>query len=108
MGNCSNAPTKPPKFRRKEKRVSKEGRGRIVLGQVLKQTRKEVHIMSENVSEKRESNAHIVDGWVVCPYCFKKQFPVESDTDIKNLRYRCRGSRTKSEHFMIVNFESEV
>lgn len=45
----------------------------------------------------------IIDGWIVCPLCGKKQFRVENDTEIKNLRFRCRSSNGKSEHFILVN-----
>ena len=31
-------------------------------------------------------------GWVMCPYCHKKQFRVHHDTEIRNFRYKCRGS----------------
>lgn len=51
------------------------------------------------------SNAHIVDNWVLCPYCFKKQFPVDEKTSILHLKYRCRSSRKESEHFMMINHE---
>ena len=54
-----------------------------------------------------ELTAKIKDGWVICPFCYKKQFKVEEGAVIKNLRYRCKMSTAKSEHFMIVNTESE-
>ena len=60
-----------------------------------------------NKNLKEELKAKIKDGWVICPLCFKKQFRVEEGTTIKNLRYRCKMSTAKSEHFMIVNTESE-
>lgn len=56
---------------------------------------------------QEELTAKIKDGWVVCPYCFKKQFKVQKDTAIQNLRYRCKMSTANSEHFMVVNTERE-
>ena len=47
--------------------------------------------------------AHIIDNWVVCPYCFAKQFPVDGTESIVNLKYRCRKSTATSEHFMMIN-----
>ena len=55
----------------------------------------------------RESRAHIMDGFVICPACFAKQFPVSEGTKIRNLRYRCRKSTGKAEHFMIIDFGVE-
>lgn len=41
--------------------------------------------------------------WVVCPYCRKKQFPVNSGARIKNFQYLCRANTCKRE--MIVNIQ---
>ena len=54
--------------------------------------------MSEQITD-----AHIIDNWIVCPYCFAKQFPVDGSEEIKNLKYRCRKSTGTSEHFMLIN-----
>lgn len=49
--------------------------------------------------------AIINGGWVVCPVCGKKQFKLYGDEKINNLKYRCKMSRARIEHFMIVNVE---
>lgn len=54
--------------------------------------------MSEQITD-----AHILGGWVVCPYCFARQFPVTGSEEIRNLKYRCRKSTGTSEHFMLIN-----
>lgn len=59
------------------------------------------------MKEKQDSQAHIIDNWVVCPFCFKKQFPIEPGTKITNLKYRCKSSRAQHEHFMIVDYKGE-
>lgn len=59
------------------------------------------------MKEKQVSQAHIIDNWVICPFCLKRQFPVEAGTSIVNLKYRCRSSRANLEHFMMINYESE-
>lgn len=51
-----------------------------------------------------EKQAEIKKGWIVCPVCGKKQFPLSGEETIINLRYRCRTSNGQHEHFMIVNF----
>ena len=33
--------------------------------------------------------------WVCCPYCGKKQFPVDKETKISNLKWKCKGSDCK-------------
>ena len=48
--------------------------------------------------------AIIKDGWVVCPVCGKRQFKVRQGVTVANLEYRCRSSRKKNEHFMLINF----
>lgn len=47
------------------------------------------------------------NGWIICPVCGKKQFKLYGSEIIKNLRYRCKLSNGRSEHFMIVNVEEE-
>lgn len=48
------------------------------------------------------------DGWIVCPYCKKKNIKLTGKETIKNLRFRCKASRRLNEHFfMIDNIESE-
>lgn len=32
----------------------------------------------------------IVNGWVICPKCGKRLFPIKQNTVIKNLTYKCR------------------
>lgn len=32
----------------------------------------------------------IKDGWIVCPRCKKKLFPVDTNTVMRNLRWRCK------------------
>ena len=54
-----------------------------------------------------ELSAKIKDEWVICPYCYKKQFKVGNGAVIKNLRYRCKMSTAKSEHFMFISTERE-
>lgn len=54
-----------------------------------------------------ETSAIIKSGWVVCPKCGKKQFKLYGNEKIQNLKYRCKMSGAKSEHFMIVNVEGE-
>jgi len=54
------------------------------------------------------SSAIILDGWVICPICNKKQFKLYGNEKIENLKYRCKLSRTYSEHFMIVNVGDKV
>lgn len=54
---------------------------------------------------KKISAAHIIDNWIVCPYCFAKQFPVTGLEVIKGLKYRCRKSTKSSEHFMLIDVE---
>lgn len=49
--------------------------------------------------------AKIIDGWVVCPVCSKKQFPLCGNEQIKNLKYRCKTSRKNNEHFMMIDVE---
>lgn len=48
------------------------------------------------------AEAKIKENWIVCPLCGKRQFPVDSDTEINNLRYRCRSSKGVNEHFMLI------
>ena len=40
--------------------------------------------------------------WVRCAYCGKKAFPVNDDTCIKNLRFKCRDRRCR--RYFIVNY----
>lgn len=48
--------------------------------------------------------AIIEKGWVVCPVCGKRQFKIQPDVTISNLEYRCKTSRRKKEHFMLINY----
>ncbi len=47
--------------------------------------------------------AIIKSGWVYCPVCRKKQFPIEKETRIIDLRYQCK-NRSIEKHFMIINY----
>lgn len=49
-------------------------------------------------------SAIIKDGWIMCPICGKRQFKVEANTTIIDLKFRCRSSRKSNEHFMLVNY----
>ncbi len=49
--------------------------------------------------------AKIINGWIICPICGKRQFPLNGDEVIRGLKYRCRTSRASHEHFMIINYE---
>ena len=59
----------------------------------------------ERQENERISKAHVLNGWVVCPMCFSKQFPVTGSEVIKGLKYRCRKSTKSSEHFMLIDVE---
>lgn len=48
--------------------------------------------------------AIICDGWVICPLCRARQFPIGQSKVIDHLKYRCRTSRKKTEHFMLIDF----
>lgn len=48
-----------------------------------------------------DGQADIKDGWIICPYCQKKQFKVNSDTRIEKMSYKCKNSRCRKE--FIVN-----
>ena len=48
-----------------------------------------------------DGQADIKDGWIICPYCQKKQFKVNSDTRIEKMPYKCKNSRCRKE--FIVN-----
>lgn len=45
--------------------------------------------------------------WVICPYCKKKQFPVEENTRIKNLYWTCKGTNCKKGFkILVINYIS--
>lgn len=48
-----------------------------------------------------DGQADIKAGWVICPYCQKKQFKVNSDTRIEKMPYKCKNSKCRME--FIVN-----
>ena len=50
-----------------------------------------------------DGQADIKAGWVICPYCLKKQFKVNSDTKIEKMPYMCKNSKCRKE--MVVNVE---
>ncbi|WP_368234556.1 cysteine-rich KTR domain-containing protein [Anaerotruncus rubiinfantis] len=37
----------------------------------------------------------IVNGWVICPFCGKKLFPIQPETVIKNLPFKCKACKHK-------------
>ena len=50
-----------------------------------------------------DGRADVKAGWVVCPYCQKKQFKVNPDTKIEKMPYKCKNSKCRKE--IIVNVE---
>lgn len=48
-----------------------------------------------------DGQADIKTGWVICPYCLKKQFKVNPDTKIEKMPYKCKNSKCRKE--FIVN-----
>lgn len=40
-------------------------------------------------------------GWVICPYCMKKQFKINADTKIVKMPYKCKNS--KCQRSLVVN-----
>ena len=50
-----------------------------------------------------DGRADVKAGWVVCPYCQKKQFKVNPDTNIEKMPYKCKNSKCRKE--IIVNVE---
>lgn len=48
-----------------------------------------------------DGQADIKAGWIICPYCQKKQFKVNSDTKIERMPYKCKNSKCRKE--FIVN-----
>ena len=50
-----------------------------------------------------DGRADVKAGWVVCPYCQKKQFKVNPDTKIEKMPYKCKNSKYRKE--IIVNVE---
>lgn len=40
-----------------------------------------------------------IDGkrWLFCPYCGKKQFMLNDNTEIKDMPWKCKGSKCKKE-----------
>lgn len=47
--------------------------------------------------------AKIINNWIICPICGKKQFPVENNTVIRNLLFQCKTSKKENKHYFIVN-----
>lgn len=50
--------------------------------------------------------ARIIDGWVCCPVCGKRQFPAGRAL-IHNLEWQCKFSRCK-EHFVVETVEKNA
>ena len=50
-----------------------------------------------------DGRADVKAGWVVCPFCQKKQFKVNPDTKIEKMPYKCKNSKCRKE--IIVNVE---
>lgn len=44
-----------------------------------------------------DGQADIKIGWVICPYCLKKQFKVNPDTKIAKMPYKCKNSKCRKE-----------
>lgn len=49
--------------------------------------------------------ALIINGWVICPICGSKEFPLGECKKIDNLRYKCKRSRGKNVHYMNIKFD---
>lgn len=45
----------------------------------------------------------IKNGWYCCPHCKKKLFPIESDTIVQNLNYKCKACK----HDLKVNIQRQ-
>ncbi|HJA35682.1 MAG TPA: hypothetical protein H9666_04225 [Firmicutes bacterium] len=45
----------------------------------------------------------VKNGWLCCPYCGKRLFPVRPDTVVRKLPYKCRACRNEFE----VNIQSQ-
>lgn len=65
---------------------------------------------SKQMNPPEESNGHAYvemdyktgKKWIHCPFCGKKQYQIEDDTVIKNLRQKCKGSKCKKEFLVNV------
>ena len=55
--------------------------------------------------EEPSNRAYLQDGWLHCPYCGKKIFPVKSDTEIRNLEWVCKNKKCKKT--IIINMFNE-
>jgi hypothetical protein len=53
-----------------------------------------------------DGQADIKMGWVICPYCMKKQFKVHPDTRIKKMPYKCKNSKCQKNFIVNVLFEN--
>ena len=49
-----------------------------------------------------DGRADVKAGWVVCPYCQKKQFKVNPDTKIEKMPYKCKNSKGRKEIIVTV------
>ncbi len=47
-------------------------------------------------------------GWVCCPKCNKRAFPIDNKSVIKNLSYQCRFSHCKTKFLVNVEPESQL
>lgn len=41
--------------------------------------------------------ADVKADWVICPYCLKKQFKVNSDTRIEKMPFKCKNNKCRRE-----------
>lgn len=44
-----------------------------------------------------DGRADIKAGWVICPYCLKKQFKVNPDTRIEKMPHKCKNSKCRKQ-----------
>lgn len=56
------------------------------------------------IDKEQEQRAKIKNGWVVCPICRKRQFPISEGAEIRSLRYKCKKGGGCFEHYMMIDF----
>lgn len=71
------------------------------MTEIIKQISEEkmTEFMNPPVESDGRAYINFKDGkdYVHCPYCGKKQFPVQEDTRIENFMYQCKNSKCKKE-----------